>query len=377
MKSKEDLYPLRFIPIYKKALWGGRRFMSVFGRSVPENDEPIAESWEITDHPLGESVIANGSLAGVTLGELVRNRPRDIFGKGNYNPLASPSRFPLILKYLDARLPLSVQVHPDDETAKHLGCTDIGKTEAWVIVDAEPESELWVGTNRRYSRLELERAIRQNRIEKCLRRVRARPGDCYYLKPGTLHALGAGILVAEIQTRSDLTFRVYDWNRPDKDGNRRDLHIDKALVSFRDDNGPIGPIGPIEPQATKRPEDPRVEPLVSDPRFRLCRRRIAKSFHWALDGRCHLVTVLEGSLEFSSPGHGSPEKTLKLVPVRQSGGGREFREKLRRGDSLLLPASLLHVFVRVASPGDAVLLDVTVGALPMETAMEAVRRKAA
>lgn len=366
------LYPLRFVPVYKNALWGGRRFASVFGRSMPETDDPVSESWEIADHPLGESVIANGVLAGTTLGQLVRNRPWDLFGPGNYNPLAPPSRFPLILKYLDARLPLSVQVHPDDESARLLGRSDSGKTEAWIIVDAEPESELWVGTDRRYTRLELERAIRHGRIEHCLNRLRAKPGDCFYLRPGTLHALGAGILVAEIQTRSDLTFRIHDWDRLDGDGNPRPLHVEDALFAFRDDNGPVRP---QDSEKTGFPSSQRVldERMVSDPRFELYRRRIEESFRWMLDGRCHLLTLLEGSLELSFSTIPGRREALKIGPVDDM----FLHEKLNRGDSILLPASLSHVFVHLETTAPAVLFDAVVGEMPPEAFSGPVGRMAA
>lgn len=365
LSLKEDLYPLRFTPVYKQALWGGSRFASFFGRSIPKTDEPVAESWEIADHPHGESIIANGPLAGMTLGQLVRSRPRDLFGPGNFNPLAPPSRFPLILKYLDARLPLSVQIHPDDETARQLGCSDPGKTEAWIVVDAEPESELWVGTNRCYTRRELEQAIHHGRIESCLHRLRAKPGDCFYLKPGTLHALGAGILVAEIQTGSDLTFRVHDWNRVDHNGVRRPLHIDDALRSFPENNGPL------HVQVAEKTSYDRIRRMVIDPRFELHRHRIEKSFPWVLDGRCHLLTVLEGSLGLSLPTESGPEKTWKSV--HDVFGG--FYEELRRGDSVLLPASLSRVFAHVEA--EAVVFDATVGEIPHEAAMETLWKNAA
>ena len=222
-----DLYPFRFRTIYKNYIWGGRRFETAFDRELAR-DGIYAESWEVADHPDGESIVAEGPLAGKSLRELRESYSKELFGK--HHP---QSVFPLLLKYLDANQHLSLQVHPDDQCATAMGLADPGKTEAWYVIEAAPGSCLWAGFAQPVDRAVVEKALHAGDIERLLHRVEPRPGDCIFVPAGTVHAIGAGLLVAEIQQMSNNTFRLSDWGRVDADGNPRPLHIEQGSPGNR------------------------------------------------------------------------------------------------------------------------------------------------
>lgn len=216
-------YPLKFIPVYKDYLWGGRN-LERFGRSLPQG--LVAESWEISGHPDGVSIVANGELAGLSLPELLVKFDKEIIGTKLYERYIN--QFPLLIKLIDANQKLSVQVHPDDEyAAAHEG--GYGKNEMWYIVWAEPGAaiiyDLVPGTTREI----LDAAIREGRIENYIKTVPVVAGDVFNIPTGMVHGLGAGIIVAEIQQSSNLTYRLFDYNRTDAKGNKRLLHIEQAL----------------------------------------------------------------------------------------------------------------------------------------------------
>ncbi|NOX59497.1 MAG: mannose-6-phosphate isomerase [Planctomycetes bacterium] len=225
--------PLIFKPIFKPRIWGGRKLAERLGKALP--DGAIGESWELADLENDQSVVAEGPAAGKSIGELVR-----LWGDGMLGgaPLFQ-GRFPLLIKYLDARDHLSVQVHPDAALAAKLGGTVRVKNEAWYIVDAEPDGCLYRGLVEGVTRDDFSGALREGggAVEKLLKRIAVRPGEAYYLPSGTVHALGGGVLVAEIQTPSDTTYRAYDWDRVDAaTGKPRELHIEEAMacINFGD-----------------------------------------------------------------------------------------------------------------------------------------------
>lgn len=279
-----QLYPLRFEPIFRRYLWGGRRLGSVLGKSIGEGGD-YAESWEIVDHGADQSVVSYGSLAGKTLGELVRSQGKALLGKHDPQP-----RFPLLFKLLDANAQLSVQVHPNDEQAARLTVPDFGKTEAWVILAAEPGSYIYAGVRRGFDRHALAREVSRGTCELCLHRLEPRVGDCIFLPAGTVHALGPGLLVAEIQQSSDTTYRLYDWNRLGPDGKPRALHVEQSLEVIDFDKGPVAP---QQPQPT---EKPFVERLVECDKFVLDRWRLSAPQSIGGDDRCHIVCVLHGAV---------------------------------------------------------------------------------
>ena len=212
-------------PFYLKApvkdyIWGGTRLRELFGK---EGGDRLAESWELSCHPDGECYIMGGDFDGMKLSDFVNEHPEAV-GSG----FKSGDSFPVLVKLIDAKNDLSVQVHPNDEYA-HKYENDNGKTEMWYVIDAAPDSELIYGFNEELSKEEFRKAIENNTLMEKLRRVPVKQGDVFFIEPGTLHAIGKGILIAEIQQSSNVTYRVYDYGRLGADGKPRPLHIEKAL----------------------------------------------------------------------------------------------------------------------------------------------------
>lgn len=230
-----SLYPLKFKPRFVEKMWGGRKIETVLGKPLPP-DKPIGESWELYDFPPGvvdgsttwlSSEIANGPLAGRTLHGLTGEFGRDLLG--DVQPSGPLGQFPILIKFLDAREDLSVQVHPDDAYVERHPAASV-KNEAWYVLQSEPGARILKGVRSGTSPDDFRRALNAGTVEQCLNTVRVRPGASYYLPSGTAHALGAGILVAEVQTPSDTTFRVYDFDRTDPStGKPRTLHVEQAL----------------------------------------------------------------------------------------------------------------------------------------------------
>lgn len=281
------LPPLVLAPIYRRYLWGGRRFATALGRDLPPGDD-YAESWELVDRGADQSVVAAGPLAGRTLGTLVREHGHDLLGRG-----AGLAAFPLLFKFLDARLDLSVQVHPDDVRAARRTPPDRGKTEAWYVVDATPGARIWAGTTAGTDAAALAAALRSGRIADVLHSFVPRRGDCVFIPAGTIHAIGGGLLVAEIQQSSDVTYRLHDWDRVGPDGLPRPLHVEAGLEAVTR----FGPVGPVTPAATA---DPAMRRLVACDHFLLDEVRPAAGGAWAVGGDdgCHLLAVLAGSVRF-------------------------------------------------------------------------------
>jgi mannose-6-phosphate isomerase len=232
------LYPLRFEPILRELIWGGRRLGTVLHKPIGAASD-YAESWELSDYHDQVSVVTDGPLAGTSLRDLVRSRPLELLGAA----VGPREMFPLLVKFIDANQDLSVQVHPDDEKGRRLA-NDSGKTEAWVIVAADPGSVIYAGLKPGVGPDQFRRAIQSGEVEPLLHRFPARPGDSILIEAGTVHAIGAGVLLAEIQQMSDATFRVFDWNRVGADGKPRELHIEQAMESIDFHRGPVNPISP-------------------------------------------------------------------------------------------------------------------------------------
>jgi mannose-6-phosphate isomerase len=219
------LYPFTFEPIFKERVWGGRAIERLYGKKLPAG-VPIGESWEISDRPGDASVIANGPLAGKDLRWLMENHERELLGKAK----SANGRFPLLIKILDAQEKLSLQVHPPAHKAAELKGEP--KTEAWYIADAAPGAELYVGLKDGVTRAEFETKIKTGAVAECFHRVPVKTGDTMFLPSGRVHAIGAGLVIFEIQQNSDTTYRVFDWNRVGLDGKPRELHVAESLVSI-------------------------------------------------------------------------------------------------------------------------------------------------
>ena len=299
-----QLYPLRFRPIFREYLWGGRKLGEVLRKPIGDGPH-YAESWEVVDHGDDQSVVAHGDLAGMTLQQIVADHNEELFGNHAPQP-----QFPLLFKYLDAQRNLSVQVHPNDEQAAQLTPPDLGKTEAWYVVDAEPGSVVYAGLKRGYDRELFAREIARGATEIALHELEVKTGDCIFIPAGTVHAIGGGLLIAEIQQASDTTYRIFDWNRLGQDGQPRPLHVEQALPVISYDTREVAA------QIPQTDNDTRIETIVQCDKFVLDRW----SFDSAMsinDNRFHIISVLDSSL------------TITHDPAQKP---------LTRGETCLIPA---------------------------------------
>ncbi|MFP4105700.1 MAG: type I phosphomannose isomerase catalytic subunit [Phycisphaerae bacterium] len=218
-----EIYPLKFKPVYKEKIWGGRNLHRLFGRDLPE-DKKIGESWELADLPNGQSVVSNGVHEGKTLNEVTNSLGVQLMGKAATLP---DGRFPLLLKLLDANDRLSLQVHPDEKAAQEIPGAEL-KTECWFMVESRG-GYIYKGVRKGVTPAEFRHAIETDSCEDVVRRIDCETGDFHYLPAGTVHAIGPGLVVAEVQTPSDTTYRVTDWGRG------REIHVDRSMECIRFD----------------------------------------------------------------------------------------------------------------------------------------------
>jgi len=239
MIAGSDL-PVVFEPIFKERIWGGRNLAASLGKKLPANKR-IGESWEIVDRPEAQSIVREGPLAGRSLHDLWVNFREKLFGV-----VPDAPRFPLLIKLLDAQEKLSLQVHPPPEIAESLGGE--AKTEFWYVFAAEPNAEIFVGLRKSMTRDQFEDALHSGTVADCVHAIRMKNGDAMFLPSGRFHAIGAGNILVEVQQNSDTTYRVFDWNRVNDQGERRQLHVDQALqcIDFNDvAPEPIKPSGEL------------------------------------------------------------------------------------------------------------------------------------
>lgn len=312
MNTETPLYPLTFTPIFKSMLWGGDRLRPMLRE--PNNEEATGEAWLLSDHGDSLSVVRAGPLAGTPLRELVQAIPNRLLGRAG----RPAGRFPLLLKLLEARKPLSVQVHPDDERAAQLTGDESsrGKTEAWVILEAEAGSRLYAGLRPEVDQPTLRHALSHGIIEQTLHSYQPAAGDCVFLPAGTVHALGAGVILFEIQQTSDITYRLYDWNRLDvKTGQPRALHIEESLLCTDFGRGPCDPLVPqvVTDGAVRR------ERLIDCEHFSLSRTEASEPFTVGAPGKCRILLVIGGTALIEHRGVAS---------------------ELKFGDVVLLPAEV-------------------------------------
>ena len=204
-----QVYPLKLKPAVKEIIWGGDKLKTAYGKEAPF--DKLAESWELTVRPDGMNVIENGEYAGMTLGEYIEKAGNSVIAAGY-----DADRFPLLIKFIDARDRLSIQVHPSDDYAL-ANENEYGKTEVWYIVEADEGAELVFGLSRDYTKEAFDKAVAENTVETLLNRVKVHAGEVYFIPSGLVHAIGAGILICEIQQNSNVTYRVYDYGRLGKD----------------------------------------------------------------------------------------------------------------------------------------------------------------
>jgi mannose-6-phosphate isomerase len=286
------LPPLPFRPVFKPALWGGTGLRPMFGAAP--SDDPTGEAWVLADIGTDSSVVASGPLVGVSLRQLMQERSTELLGDDQ----PAGGRFPLLLKFIQAQQPLSVQVHPTDDLARQFqGPNAIGKTEAWVVLDSEPGAKLYAGLAPGTTAADFRKAIDGGDVEKLLRAHPAAVGECFFLPAGTVHAIGGGLLLFEIQQPSDLTYRLYDWNRADpKTGRTRELHVEKGLASV------AWPHGPVEPVRWQPASNGRT-PLVECPYFSLARWDADQPFRVGVAGRCRVVVGIAGEATLRHEGN--------------------------------------------------------------------------
>lgn len=215
--------PFLLSPIGKDYLWGGSRLNDDFAKNL--NMEPLAETWECSTHPDGTSIVASGENIGKPLTEVLKQHPEFL---GTHPK--TKGELPILIKLIDAKEDLSVQVHPDDDYAREHENGSLGKTEMWYVLDAQKDASLVYGFHHDISKDMIKEAVESGNIEKYLQRVEIKKDDVFFIKAGQVHAIGAGALIAEVQQSSNLTYRMYDYNRVDKNGEKRQLHLDKALA---------------------------------------------------------------------------------------------------------------------------------------------------
>ena len=273
--------PFLIKPAIKDYIWGGTRLRDEFGKE--SDTDRLAESWELSCHPDGDSLIASGEYEGMTLSSFVSEHPETV---GKF--FRSEDTFPVLVKLIDAKDDLSVQVHPDDEYAlSHEG--QYGKTEMWYVVDCEPGAELVYGFREEITADEFRSAIEDNTLMGKVNRVPVKQGDVFFIEPGTLHAIGKGILIAEIQQSSNVTYRVYDYGRLGTDGKPRPLHIEKALeVTNTEPADPSRPVYGME-------LDGVVTQLLADCRyFNVNRHRLIKELELCADSSSFVHVLMIG-----------------------------------------------------------------------------------
>lgn len=221
----KELYPLKFKPILKEKIWGGQNLKSTLNKNIP-GDKKIGESWEISGVDDNISIVENGFLAENELNELIEIYMGDLVGDRIFDQFGN--EFPLLIKFIDANDTLSIQVHPDDELAMQRHNSN-GKTEMWYIISTEKGAELISGFNHEMDKNHYLHHLKNNEIPKILNHEKVKSGDVFFIPAGRVHAIGSGIVLAEIQQTSDITYRIYDWNRKDEAGNSRELHTEEAL----------------------------------------------------------------------------------------------------------------------------------------------------
>ena len=322
--------PWQPAPILKRIRWGGTKLGSLLGKPLGEGTD-WAESWEVADHGDDQTVVTAGPYAGWPLARLVAERPAELFGRHATKSDGSPrTQFPLLIKFLDAADTLSVQVHPNDAQAVTYDPAENGKTEAWVIVDAEPGAALYAGLKPGTDAAALRAASEAGTVEDLLHRFEVSAGDCVFIPAGTVHAIGAGVVLAEIQQSSDLTFRLYDWGYRDPDGNPRQIHLDESIACTDFSRGPVDP---VTPRPLPGPAG-RSERLVAGDYFVIDRHTADGPFALPADDRFRVLMTLAGAATLA----GGPE-SVELTP----------------GKTVLVPAACGGLTVEPAAGGVTVL----------------------
>jgi mannose-6-phosphate isomerase len=290
--ERENLYPLLFTPIYKELMWGGDMMGEKLNRTLPDTKDPIGEAWEIVDREDAVSVAENGSLKGVTIRKIIETYGMDVMGKNFKGGV-----FPLLVKIIDAGKRLSLQVHPGEQECKIIEGAE-PKTEMWYIIAAKENAKIIAGLNHRCTKRMFMDSYSKPSVENCLQIAKSNPGDAYFISAGTVHALGEGNLILEIQQNSNTTYRISDWGRLDTDGKPRELHIDKAMqcIHFTQRTSPK-----VSGVVTTTSHNRKFPIIRYCPFFKVDDLRLAGDWSDSTDGSSfHLITAINDSIEIVS-----------------------------------------------------------------------------
>ena len=315
--NHSSLPPLRFEPIFQYRLWGGRRLEKLSRHPLP-GSEPIGEAWVLSDRDDDASKVADGPMAGRTLGDLLREFPNQMLG----TQAGKFERYPLLLKFLDAREMLSVQVHPSDDLPELLPSGERGKTEAWVVLESDPSSSIYAGLKPGTTPGEMKAKLENGTVEEDLSSFNPKVGDGVFIQAGTVHALGGGVVVFEVQQNSDVTFRLFDWNRVDaKTGKSRELHIEKGIKSTDFSKGPVSPIAPV-----LEASEPALRERMFSCEFFTCDRiRGDRAFDVGAEGVMRTIVCIDGSGALTSGGKEYPAMTGDVWVIPAEIGVAQFR----------------------------------------------------
>ncbi len=330
------LYPLKFTPIYQERIWGGTQMTEVLGREVPAGKDPVGESWELVDREGEESVLANGPMAGKTLHELVSHYGRELLGR----KARETNRFPLLVKLIDAGDRLSLQVHPDEAACREIGNGAEPKTEMWYIIAARKGAKILAGLQGRATKQQLVARLTSPDVEDLLQVYPAQPGDAYFITSGTLHAIGGGNLILEIQQNSDTTYRVSDWGRVDANGKSRQLHVDVGVRSINFMNRTSPRIAGVSGSAS---HNRKFDVVNTCPFFTVTDLRLVQTWNddTSASGSFHLISAVNAPVLVGRPG--------------QEG---QFVE-LAAGESCLIPANYGTYQIQPLAEGECTVVKST------------------
>lgn len=341
---EKKLYPFKFIPVASRRPWGGSDLVVKLGKKFVETDEQgneteigadelIGESWELADMGIEDSVVANGWLAGNTISDLMETYLERIVGENVYNFYGR--QFPLLIKFLDINDKLSVQVHPDDEVAAER-YDSLGKAEIWYVMDAKPGAKMYCGFTRDVTAQEFYDRCKAGTVDEILNVIEPRKGDVIYITPGTVHAADGGLLIAEIQESSDMTFRLYDWGREFNPATARKTHLDEAIdvIDYKAFNPELYTKGPLWEDGHHH-EPKVVETLVESPQFNVTKLNLTDPLHIYMDKfESFIVYIcLEGGA------------SIQVPSVKEN--GEQFMEnyEFSKGETILVPADMPDFFL--------------------------------
>ena len=344
MIMEKKLYPLKFIPVPSRRPWGGSALVNELGKHFVEVDEEgnetvlgadvlIGESWELADMGIEDSVVENGWLAGNTISEIMETYLERVVGEDVYNHFGR--QFPLLIKFLDINEKLSVQVHPDDQVAAER-YDSLGKAEIWYIMDAKPEAKMYCGFNRDTTAQEFYDRCQNGTVDEILNVIYPQKGDVIFITPGTVHAADGGILIAEIQESSDMTFRLYDWGREFDPATARKMHLDEAIdvINYNAFDPSIYRKGPLWGEESQE-EDHMIQNLVECPQFNVSKIRLTDPLHiYTEKFESFIVYIcLEGAASIQVPSE------------KENGEACMETYEFKKGETILVPADMPDFFL--------------------------------